>query len=164
MIFKRVILLILFTFSGLLLLFQNSEGLVQKFIELRQTYIIEKSDSQTTFIFSKKDYLSLKNTKEIIVNNKYYDIKKAIHFKNIVKLHVIEDKNESFLKFMSHSLKNGKNKKDKAKIKRGLTLDLHHKEEREKNFISIKGPTNNFYLKENKYLKIIIPLLKPPIV
>lgn len=54
MIFKRVILFTIFTLIGFQLLLQNCKGLVQKNFELKQLYIIEKSDSLTTFIFAKK--------------------------------------------------------------------------------------------------------------
>lgn len=75
MIFKRVILFTIFTLIGFQLLLQNCKGLVQKIFELRQLYIIEKSDNLTTFIFAKKEYLSL------------------------------TDKNVNFIKHISHSLK-----------------------------------------------------------
>ena len=164
MTFKKVLFLLLFSLLGLQLFFQNSEGLVLKIFELRQLYIIEKTDFQSTFIFSKKEYSSLKDKKEIIVNNTYYDIKKVIFHKNTVELFVIEDKNESIFKFISHSLKSEKSKKDKVENKRNFTLALHIKDENKNNFFKNNIVFENFYTRQNKCLRVIIPLLKPPIV
>ncbi|WP_320815465.1 hypothetical protein [Flavobacterium sp.] len=164
MILNKIILFLLFTLFGLQLFFQNADGLVHKFIELRQSYIIEKTNCKTTFVFSKKEYLLLKGTKEIIVDNIYYDIKKVDHLKNTIKLFVIEDKNESFVKYLSYSLKKEKSKKNKAKLKRGITLSLTFQEEIKNNFITIDGRQNNFYFEQNKNIKVVIPILKPPIV
>lgn len=162
--FKKSLLLIFALLFGTHIFFQNSEGLIQKILEVRQSYLIEKLNSESTFTYSKKEYLALKNTKEIIVNNKYYDIKKVVVLDNCVKLNVIEDKNENFIKYLTYSLKKEKSKKTKAKLKRITTLVIQNTEESKNNIILLEQLKDNFYLKQNKYFNLIFPLLKPPIV
>ncbi len=164
MILKKIFSLFFFGFLILILFFQNSEVLVQKIFELRQSYIIEKSDCLTTFEFSKKEYFSLKDKKEFIVNGKYYDVKNTIHLKNTVKLIVIEDKNESFIKYISFCLKKESSEKNTEKFKHEIKFVLYLKEKDSKKFVFINKASEKFYLKENKYNQVILSLLKPPIV
>lgn len=161
---KKIFSIFFFTSFGILLFFQNSEPLIEKLLEIRQNYIIEKSDFETSFIFSKESYLTIKSAREIIVADKYYDIKKVILLENKVKLVVIEDKNESLFKFISHSLKKENSKKNKAKIKRNIILALLTEPEIERRIILIDGILTSFYKEQKNPKKIISLLLKPPII
>ena len=83
---------------GIQVCFLNSDNLIQKILELRQTYIIEKSDNLKCIIVTKKNYSSLKKNNEIIYNGAFYDIKKVVNSIELVKLIEIEDKNEKIIK------------------------------------------------------------------
>ena len=161
---KKIFSIFFFTSFGILLFFQNSEPLIEKLLEIRQNYIIKKSDFETTFIFSKENYLTIKNAKEIIVADKYYDIKKVIQLHSKVKLIVIEDKNESLFKFISYSLKKENSKKNKAKFKRNIILALLSPQEIETRHTLIDRVLKPFYKEQNNPNKIVSLLLKPPII
>lgn len=162
MLLKRIFIFLIFFLLGLQLIFQNCEYLAQKIFELRQMYIIERSDNLTTFIFSKKEYASLNDKKEIFIDGKYYDVKLVEDLNTSVRLVVIEDKNENFIKYISHSLKQEKKKKNKVEAKRRLILALPNKDFDEIKLTYSTKVQTKFYLKLRKHIKVHLPLLRPP--
>ena len=98
MVLKKTISFLIIALLGIQVCFLNSDNLIQKILELRQTYIIEKSDNLKCIIVTKKNYSSLKKNNEIIYNGAFYDIKKVVKSSELVKLIVIEDKNENLIK------------------------------------------------------------------
>jgi hypothetical protein len=159
---KKITLFLFITLFGLQLLVQNSETLIQKIFELRQSFIIEKSASFKTLTLSKKEWFSYKNTKEIKIANNYFDIKKVTFIGKVVHLMVIEDHNENFIKFITHSLKNEKSKKGKTKLKRNLVFTINF-EDGYSNLKQQNFQENNFYSHQKKYLSSTKKTLKPPI-
>jgi hypothetical protein len=163
-VLKKTISFLIIALLGIQVCFLNSDNLIQKILELRQTYIIEKSDNLKCIIVTKKNYSSLKKNNEIIYNGAFYDIKKVVKSSELVKLIVIEDKNENLIKYICYSLKKEKSKKEKAKLKRSITLAFQMNQQDKKRFKETYTIDNNFYLKQNKNFNIIKPLLKPPII
>jgi hypothetical protein len=164
--YKKITLFLFITLFGLQLLVQNSESLVQKIFELRQSFIVEKSSCFKTLALSKKEWLSYKNPKEIKIANNYFDIKKVTFIGKVVHLMVIEDHNENFIKFITHTLKNEKSKKGKIKLKlkRNFVFIIHFEDE----YINVNDLQNflesNFHVPQKKYCNISGKILKPPIV
>ena len=160
--YKKITLFLFITLFGLQLLVQNSETLIQKIFELRQSFIIEKSNSFKTLTLSKKEWLSHKDSKEIKINNNYYDVKKVAFIGKVVHLMVVEDHNENFIIFITHSLENEKSKKSKTKLKRNLVFTINF----EDGYSKLKQQNfqeNNFYSLQKKYSNTTEKTLKPPI-
>ena len=164
MVLKKIISFLILALLGIQVFFLNSDNLIQKILELRQTYVIEKSENLKCILVTKKNYSSLKINNEIIYNGAFYDIKKVVKSSEFVKLIVIEDKNENLIKYICYSLKKEKSKKNKAKLKRSITLALQMNQQDKKRFKETYIIDNNFYLKQNKNFNVIKSLLKPPII
>jgi hypothetical protein len=163
---KHSIILLALYIAGMVLFIQNSENLLSEIFKLRQNYLVEKKVPTTSFVFSTQEWQKIQNKKEIKLKDVYYDIIKVSLSPKKVTAEVIEDKNESFIKFITHTFhkkEKNKSKGNKLKLKRNLIVTFEAAANNKviaNKYLALK---QNYCFQQKKYSTTLNSLMKPPI-
>ncbi len=116
---KNKALLVLLFYSIFLVVF-SIEIILNEFMNARRELLIEASTSSTseTLVFAKEFWSTLSDKRELIINNKYYDLISYKTIGNKVIAKVIQDDFEIVLKKTTENLtkKASKNKKQHSSV------------------------------------------------
>jgi hypothetical protein len=109
---KNKVLFILIFYTVFLVIF-STETILTEFMNARRELLIKSDSNSETFFVTKSFWNTLKDKKEFVIQNEYYDLKSYQIIDNKVLIHVVHDTFELTLKKTIENLtkKAAKNKK-----------------------------------------------------